>query len=372
MPLPTDPTAAGADVLAGLVNLCEPRVQGAHDADFAIVDGKAYVVYMANDVQPGESPAWPYIYCTVTIVDLASLTVERHLRLAGGEQQYANVRLPAGSCFVPRVWRRDANTLRFIFSSEAPGLRQSQTWYRDFDLAGGAFADTIHRMYLANSLGVFPMQPRRLYEDAVVYGYRRPEVGFGLYPIAGCKPYDGRWHAVLNNFPGGHQAWAVLNEEGDCFSVLGHFFEPQDAKLTEAAVERLPDGTFLAISRQENNDRNYLFATSPDGVTWSPHEPRDWLTGGWSSKPTLDRFGERYYLGWQDAERIGDAHRTIFNLDVSTDGEHWQRRYRFETPDSFQYPTFHEHDGTIYLSVTQGSTSDSRKERIMFGRLGPA
>ena len=49
---------------------------------------------------------------------------------------------------------------------------------------------------------------------------------------------------------------------------------------------------------------------------------------------------------------------------VSRDGETWERKYRFETPETFQYPTFREHRGAVWLCVTQG-----RKERIMFGKL---
>jgi hypothetical protein len=51
-------------------------------------------------------------------------------------------------------------------------------------------------------------------------------------------------------------------------------------------------------------------------------------------------------------------------VDVSRDGKTWERKYRFENQRSFQYPTFHEHEGAIWLCVTQG-----RKERIMFGKL---
>lgn len=36
---------------------------------------------------------------------------------------------------------------------------------------------------------------------------------------------------------------------------------------------------------------------------------------------------------------------------------------------SFQYPTFRKHKGKVYLCVTQGDHSKSRKERIMFGEL---
>jgi hypothetical protein len=61
--------------------------------------------------------------------------------------------------------------------------------------------------------------------------------------------------------------------------------------------------------------------------------------------------------------------RSVFNVDISRDGKTWQRKYRFESPKSFQYPTFHEHEGTIWLCVTQGDHDASRKERIMFGKL---
>ena len=49
-----------------LRNICLPVVKGAHDSDFIIHNGKAYVVYMANDVRPGEAPDWSFVYFTVT------------------------------------------------------------------------------------------------------------------------------------------------------------------------------------------------------------------------------------------------------------------------------------------------------------------
>ncbi|MEN6344852.1 MAG: exo-alpha-sialidase, partial [Armatimonadia bacterium] len=88
---------------------------------------------------------------------------------------------------------------------------------------------------------------------------------------------------------------------------------------------------------------------------------------GGNSKPTFDRFGGLYYLGWQEATRLYDANRSVFNLDLSRDGVTWERKYRFETADSFQYPSFHEHEGTIWLSVTQGHKGST--DRIMFGKL---
>ena len=57
-----NPKDAGDRVLAGLTNVCAPEVKGAHDSDFVIAGRKAYIVYEANEVQPGEGADWPFIY----------------------------------------------------------------------------------------------------------------------------------------------------------------------------------------------------------------------------------------------------------------------------------------------------------------------
>ena len=66
----------------------------------------------------------------------------------------------------------------------------------------------------------------------------------------------------------------------------------------------------------------------------------------------------------QDGRGVG---RKIFNIEISRDGVTWERKYRFETEDSFQYPTFRQHAGAVWFSVTQGTRDSS--DRIMFGRL---
>jgi hypothetical protein len=283
---------------------------------------------------------------------------------------YENASLPVGACFVPNVLQVDAHTLRCFFASEAPGQRESQMWYIDFNLPGGTFARCISAAELATDDGVFPMQPQYLYRDAVARGFTRAAHQHGLYMIDSFKRIDGRVYAVLNNFAIGQLALSELNAEMNRFTVLGHFFLPHEATLTEAAIHRLPDGQWLAISRQENRDQNYMFATSLDGRAWSPHVYWPHVVNGTNSKSILERFGDVYYLGWNEATRVDGAFRSVFNLDVSRDGVHWERAYRFETPKSFQYPTLREYAGAIYLTVTQGDDSDSRKERIMFGKLG--
>lgn len=364
-----DAKAAADRVLAGLVNVSGPEVKGAHDAEMAIVNGHAYIVAEANDVKAGEAPSWPFIYATMSVVNVKSLAVEQRVLVAKGEQAFANETLPPGACFVPRVLRKDARTLRCFFTSEEPGKRQSQVWFRDFDLERGAFADTIHRAQLKTAAGTFPMQPKPFYEDAVKHGFKQEPKDYGLYIFDPIKLFDGKHYAGINNYAAGQNALATLNAAMDTFEVIGHFNEPGTMKLTEPAVNRLPDGTWMAVCRQEAGNQNYTFTTSRDGVRWTPGEHRSFVTNGAASRPTFDRFNGVYYLGWQERTRIAGVGRSVFNLDVSRDGANWERKYRFETVKSFQYPTFREYAGTIYLTTTQGDSDASRKERIMFGKL---
>jgi hypothetical protein len=122
-------------------------------------------------------------------------------------------------------------------------------------------------------------------------------------------------------------------------------------------------------TRRSRSSRTWRSPSSPDGKTWSVGQTLPSVPNGANSKPTFDRFGDLYYLGWQEATRIQGVGRSVFNVDISHDGKTWQRKYRFETPRSFQYPTFHAHDGVIWVCVTQGDRDPSRKERIMFGKL---
>jgi hypothetical protein len=369
LPSGWNPKAAGDRVLGTLSNICLPAVKGAHDSDFLILDGKAYVVYMANDVEPGENPVWPHVYNALSIVDVATGRVELTKTFAASGKAYENETLPVGACFVARIIQKDARTLRCFFASEQPGVRESQTWYLDYDLKHQEFDWTIHRLELETDEGVFPMQPQYFYRQAVAQGFTGKRQTYGAYMIDSFKRFDGRIHAVVNNYPIGQNAWATLNDDLTRVTLLGNLFRPNEAKLTESAVNRLPDGTWLAISRQEERGCNYMFARSSDGITWTPHEYWALVPNGTSSKPTFDRFGGVYYLGWQESTQINGACRSVFNIDVSVDGLNWERKYRFETDKSFQYPTFRDYRGAVYLTVTQGDSSDSRKERIMFGRL---
>jgi hypothetical protein len=369
LPAGWDAKAAGDKVMAGLFKVTGPAVKGAHDAHFAIVGDRAYVVTEVNDRQAGEAAQWPFVYATLSIVDLRNDRLLDVMTIARSEQAFANETLPVGACFVPRVRQVGPQTLRCWFASEQPGKRQSQTYYRDFDLTTLTFEAKVHRMKLTTSEGTFDLQPKHLHADAAKQGFQRKPVDAGLYLFDNFKEFDGRTYLAINNYLGAQQALCTLNAAADTLTVVGHFNGPGDPALTEPAVNRLPDGTWLAICRKENGDHNYWFCESTDGKTWTAGGEKPFVKLGAGSKPTFDKFNGLYYLGWQERTQVDKVSRSVFNLDISKDGKHWVRKYRFETTKSFQYPTFVEANGQIWLCVTQGDADPSRKERIMFGRL---
>jgi hypothetical protein len=124
------------------------------------------------------------------------------------------------------------------------------------------------------------MQPRRFYEDAVAQGFAREARDYGLYQIDSFKFFDGETYVVLNNYPAGQTGLGKLNAAMDTFEVLGHYFSRGAEKLTEAAANRLPDGTWMAICRQDGGTTNYMFTTSKDGRTWTAPEYRDIVPNG--------------------------------------------------------------------------------------------
>jgi hypothetical protein len=359
-----DPVLAGDEVLATLIKVTAPQAKGAHDAQFVCVGDRAYIVEHDNDVKPGHN-AGAAQYCVLSIVDLKTRKVEKTIPMAKSDQVFDNVTLPTGMCFVPRIIRKDDHTLRTYFCSQ-PAKEQAVTWYRDFDLRTLTFEGSIHKAKLKTAAGVFDMEPRHFYADAVAQGFTKKAVNQGLYIFDSFKEFDGRRYVALNNWPGKQNALAVLHDDYTTFEVVGHYNEPQSQQLSESAVNRLPDGTWMAICR--NDAGNYHFTTSKDGKTWTIGQPMPFVPNGLNSKPTFDKFGAIYYLGWQENTRVHDCHRSVFNVDVSRDGRIWERKYRFESPHSFQYPTFHEHEGTIWLTVTQSDHKGS-SDRIMFGKL---
>lgn len=359
-----NPQIAADKVLQGLVSVNGPDVKGAHDAELVLVGDKAYIVAEYNNLKPGHGSGKEYV--ALSIVDIPSLTLERFIPFARAGQSFENEVLPdAGYCFVPRVIQKDDQTLRCYFASH-PHRQEAQTWIIDFDLKERVFANRIERAKLKTSEGVFDLQPRHFHADAARHGFAKKAAAHGLYLFDSFKVFDGHTYIAINNFEGAQNALARVNSALDTFEIIGHYNEPQTLRITESAVNRLPDGTWLAICRQDGGNSNYLFTTSKDGREWTVCEHRDIVRTGLNSKPTFDRIKGIYYLGWQDNARVNGISRTVFNVEVSRDGKTWVRKYRFETADCFCYPTFREHQGVVYLTVTQGQNSG---ERIMFGKL---
>lgn len=359
-----DPKVKADKVLGGLIKVTSPQAKGAHDAEFVCVGDRAYIVEHDNDLEPGHG-AGAAQYCVLSIVNLKSLNVEKIIPMAKSEQVFSNVTLLKGMCFVPRIIQKDKHTLRTYFCSQ-PATEQAVTWYRDFDLRTLAFEGSIHKAKLKTAAGVFDMEPQYFYADAVAKGFTKPPVNHGLYIFDSFKEIDGKRYVALNNFPGKQNALAVLLDDFETFEIIGHYNEPQAQQLSESAVNRLPDGSWMAICR--NDAGNYHFTTSKDGKTWTVGQPMPFVQNGLNSKPTFDKFGNVYYLGWQENTKIEDCNRSVFNVDISRDGRIWERKYRFESPHSFQYPTFHEHKGEIWFTVTQSDHKGS-SDRIMFGKL---
>ena len=364
VPREWDPALAGDIVQQRLIRVSAPHVKGAHDAEFVCVDNRAYVVEHDNDQAPGHG-AGAAMYCVLTVIDLGTLKVEKTHPLAKAGQSFSNVTLPNAQVFVPRILRKDAHTLRTFFCCQ-PTDAQALTWYRDFDLRTQTFEPGIHKAKLQTAAGIFDMEPRRFHADAAAQGFTKQPVREGLYIFDSFKEFDGKRYVALNNFPGKQNALAVLHEDFETFEIIGHYNEPQTQPLSESAVQRLPDGTWMAICR--NDAGNYHFTTSKDGSTWSVGRPEPFVPNGLNSKPTFDKFGDLYYLGWQENTRIQGCNRSVFNVDISRDGKTWARKYRFESPHSFQYPTFHAHNGFVWLTVTQSDHGGST-DRIMFGQL---
>lgn len=206
--------------MAGLVNVCDPKVKGAHDSDLIVLNGKAYVIYMANDRQPGENPAWDFIYVAMSVVDVESGKIDKIIPMAEAGQAFSNHTLQKGAIFVPRMVIKDQQTLRCYFAVESPGKFEAQTWAIDFDITSLEFSDKIQKAKLKTSAGIEDMQPVAFYKDAVKYGFKGKRKDYGLYPFD-IKKFDGHYYSVLNNFPGGQNGVAILHDDLLTFEIMG-------------------------------------------------------------------------------------------------------------------------------------------------------
>ena len=108
---------------------------------------------------------------------------------------------------------------------------------------------------------------------------------------------------MLNSYVNALNALTVFNDAGDTLEVVGRYNEPFELYPLNPP-HRLPDGTWMAICRQE---RCTATTTSPPAGMAGPDvaELCDRLPNGTSSKPTFDKFGTVSYLGWQEEPESG-------------------------------------------------------------------
>ena len=227
-------------------------------------------------------------------------------------------------------------------------------------------------MKMKTSLGVHDMQPYYLYMCARRHGFRENPKDCGMSFTDPFKKIDETIYTTITNGWNLQNAFCRMSNSLDTIEIVGHIFD-QKLNLLEPSVNRLPDGTWMAIVRTEtgNYEGNFAFTFSADGTTWEPANFTDLIPNGMESKPTFDLFNGVYYLGWQESTQINGVHRSVFNIETSTDGKTWIRKYRFEAERSFQYPTFKLYNGHVWLVVTEGNKGPwgNSKERIMFGML---
>lgn len=351
------PSAAGDALLEEAITVTAEQVKGAHDSNFVIIGNKAYIVYEANDVQPGENSEWDYVYCAMSIVNIRTGEVEEIVKFSQNMQRYQNETLPHGCTFVPRIVRKDENTLRVFFASEDPGVRQSLTYYIDYDLAAGRFDDSVYRLKLKTPSGEVDFTPAAYYEQAIVAGHNSFNNTNGAF-LFDIFEADGKTFIALNNFANGQNALARFNDAMDCVEIIGHIGEgTQSLKTTESGIMRKNDGTWMAALREERSGV-YRFSYSDDGINWSYPRIENFARTGTASKPTLDNFNGHYFMSWADSSR------SCMRFMYSTDAVNWTDIVTVYSPTTFQYPSFVMYENHIYFTATAGD-----KESIIFGKM---
>jgi len=231
----------------------------------------------------------------MSMVNLKTMTLEKVIPIARGEQVFSNETLPVGTCFVPRILQKDDKTLRCYFASEHPKKRQAQTWYIDFDLATQSFTNEIHRVKLKTAAGNFDMQPQYFHNDAVAQGFTRPPRDYGMYLFDSFKPFDGKTYVAINDYRGRPERF------GGDESRPRHRRSPRSLQRA-----RRPDAHGIG---SESTARRHLDGDRSSGVrrqelhlqhkqrraNLDQERTRAFVANGTSSKPTFDRFGDLYY-----------------------------------------------------------------------------
>ena len=352
------PKAAGDAVMQNMIRISSDEMKGTHDADHVYANGKVYAVYEANNEKPGDPGTYEKEYCALAIIDLESFKVESIEKFAWGEQKYSNVTMLKGSAFVPRVIRKDDNTLRFFFSNIAVDSSSGYIYYVDYDLATEAFDNNAYRLKIMTPNGTVDFSAEVYAELFRADGHAcdNSTIGHFLFDIFDV---DGTKYIALNNFRGAQNSLAKFNDTYDCVEIIGNIGGSYtEYRTTESGIVQLKDGSWISILRNHAGSKIYSFSYSEDGTEWTDPVYEDFMKTGYTSKPTLDRFGDYYFMGYNDLSR------GLFHLAYSLDAKNWTVLYSFHSPTTFQYPKFDIYEGQMYFSVTTGN-----KEQIYFGKL---
>ncbi|MBQ9428824.1 MAG: hypothetical protein IJU41_04685 [Clostridia bacterium] len=352
------PKAAGDAVMRNMLRVSSEEMKGTHDADYVFANGKAYIVYEANNEKPGDPGTYEKEYCALAIVDLATFTVDSIEKFAYGEQVYSNITMLKGSAYVPRVIRKDEDTLRFFFSNNAADGSSGYLYFVDYDLATGVFGNTATRLkimtpggavdFTAETYAALFRADGHICDDSTIGHFL-----FDIFDVGDTK------YIALNNFRGAQNSLAKFNETYDCIEIVGNIGGATDAyRTTESGIIQCKDGSWMSILRDHVGDKRYSFSYSEDGRTWTEPAHQSFMPTGYTAKPTLDRFGDYYFMGYNDLSR------GLFHLAYSLDALHWTTLFSFHSPTTFQYPRFDIYDGQMYFSATTGE-----KEKIFFGKL---
>ena len=354
-------------ILCNMVRVTQRRMRGTHDAQMVIVRGIAYIVYSANDIRPGEGYSGPEEYCAMSLVDVAENRLIATKEIAVPSQGFANTQLKAGACFVPRILQKDENTLRCFFLSMDVQNRETESWYRDYYISEGCFSDCIYPLWMETAQRKIRLSPTPFYEEAKKQGFSKALTQDGPYLFDVDKVIDGKRYVMLNLYSGQLNALAEFNDALDTLRIHSFIIEPQHEGLCEAAIEKRPDGHFVAILRNDVGNQNYRFALSEDGLNWTAANEWPIVENGSNSKPFLYRYGDLYCMGWQEKPE-----RSRFNIDVSYDFKHWIRAFAFNDLDfSLQYPSLYEWAGMLYICGTHGRLGGGYdlRDSIYFGQL---
>lgn len=352
------PKAAGDAVMQNMIRISSDEMKGTHDADHVYANGKVYAVYEANNEKSGDPGTYEKEYCALAVIDLESFKVESIEKFAWGEQKYSNTTMLKGSAFVPRVIRKNENTLRFFFSNNAADSSSGYIYYVDYDLATEAFDNSAYRLKIMTPNGAVDFSAEVYAELFRADGHNcdNSTIGHFLFDIFDA---DGTKYIALNNFRGAQNSLAKFNDAYDCVEIIGNIGGSyQEYRTTESGIIQLKDGSWMSILRNHAGSNIYSFSYSKDGTEWTDPVYEDFMTTGYTSKPTLDRFGDYYFMGYNDLSR------GLFHLAYSLDAKNWTVLYSFHSPTTFQYPKFEIYEGQMYFSVTMGN-----KEQIYFGKL---